>query len=170
MLAVALREAEESEEWKSLAEERGEIWNYKYYYYYKTKIHRTFHLYDKKRMFRAMAGLLNSECGDFIRFHVSLCGDSKLWNFQENDEIKQLLAVERVKKARNTDSVNTKKEPCTKPSSKTQIRKRKVVLVQFLFVFPRQKSNCKNIYCCIKEWSLFKVARRAKFTRNYTLS
>jgi len=125
MLAVALREAEESEEWKSLAEERGEIWNYKYYYYYKTKIHRTFHLYDKKRMFRAMAGLLNSECGDFIRFHVSLCGDSKLWNFQENDEIKQLLAVERVKKARNTDSVNTKKEPCTKPSSKTQIRKKK---------------------------------------------
>ena len=121
MLAFALREAEESEEWKSLAEERGKIWNYKYYYYYKTNIHRTFNIYDEKRMFGAMAGLLKSECGDFIRFHMSLCDDSKLWNFQENDEIKQLLALKRVKKVTNTDSTNTKKELCTKPSSKAFI-------------------------------------------------
>ena len=38
-----------------------------------------------------MKTLLDSECGDFIRFHVSLC-NSQTMNFQENDEIKRLMS------------------------------------------------------------------------------
>ncbi len=102
MLAYALRESEESEKWRNLASEQGKPWNYKYYYYYKTKIHDTFLNFDSQRNFRAMKNLLDSECGDFIRFHVSLC-NSQTMNFQENDEIKRLMS-DRPKESTSSGS------------------------------------------------------------------